>query len=149
MGRFDDLVGIETSINRIGRIGNSREAARRRAERAGVTLSRPSVTILAALRSVGRLRMSNLAETTRLEAPLVSREVRDLVEGGYVIRRPDPGDGRVGIVELTPLGRQTSERHRAAVDEIMAETFAAWSEADLTVLAGLLERVAADFARPA
>ena len=48
----------------------------------------------------------------------------------------------------TEAGRQASEAYRAATDDIIAETFAGWTSADLRVLAGLLERVAEDFTRP-
>jgi DNA-binding MarR family transcriptional regulator len=49
---------------------------------------------------------------------------------------------------LTDSGRRASEAYRSATDDIIAETFAGWSSADLRVLAGLLERVAEDFTRP-
>jgi DNA-binding MarR family transcriptional regulator len=146
--RRSDLATIEQSLTRIGRIGQGREAARLRAERSGVQLSRPGISILAALRVRGSLRLSDLGRATSLEAPLISREVRGLVEGGYVHRTPDPSDGRAGIVELTASGHEVSERYREATEGIIAETFDGWSAGDLKALAGLLERVAADFARP-
>ena len=46
------------------------------------------------------MRLSLLARLTDLEAPLISREIRDLVESGHVRRSADPTDGRAGIVEL-------------------------------------------------
>lgn len=125
-----------------------REAARIRAERAGVNLSRPSISILSTLRLSGPVRMSELASRTDLEAPLISREVRELTDAGLVRRTSDPTDGRAGIVELTPKGRRTSESYRAATDEIVAETFSRWTAAELRDLAAQLERVAADFASP-
>jgi hypothetical protein len=38
--------------------------------------------------------------------------------------------------------------YRAAADEIIAEVLSSWSAADLHALAGQLERVVRDFARP-
>ena len=90
-----------------------------------------------------------LSRLTGLEAALISREVRDLMATGHVQRRPDPSDGRAGIVVLTPKGRRASEAYRAAADELMAEMLSSWSAADLHALAGHLERVVRDFARPA
>jgi DNA-binding MarR family transcriptional regulator len=147
MARAEDLRRIEHAIVRIVRIGSGREAARIRSDRAGVHLSRPAIAILASLHATGPVRLSALARRTDLEAPLISREVRDLAAGGYVRRSPDPTDGRAGIVELTAKGRRTYDTFRTATDEIIAESFGDWSAADLRTLAGLLERVVADTTR--
>lgn len=88
--------------------------------------------------------MSELARRADLEAPLLTREIRTLGDAGLVARHADAHDGRVSIIDLTAPGRAATEAYRAAVDEITAETFAAWSAADLRVLAGLLERLVAD-----
>ena len=125
-----------------------REAARIRAARSGVHLSRPSVSILSTLRVSGPVRLRELAHRTDLEAPLISREVRDLIAAGLVRRTSDPTDGRAGIVELTPKGRRASEAYRSATDDIISETFSSWSAAELRVLAEQLERVVSDFSRP-
>jgi len=144
MARADDLRRIEQAIIRITRVGYGREAARIRADRSGIHLSRPAIAILSSLHATGRVRLSALARRTDLEAPLISREVRDLTKEGYVRRSADPTDGRAGIVELTAKGRRTIETYRDATDEIVAEAFSEWSAADLRQLAGLLERVAKD-----
>jgi DNA-binding MarR family transcriptional regulator len=148
MSRLEDLRLVEEAITRIGRISTGREAARIRAERAGLTLSRPAISILASLRKAGPVRLSSLARLTDLEAPLISREIRELVAAGYVDRDPDPTDGRAGIVALTPAGDAAYQAYRAATDAIVAETFTEWSAGDLRTLRILLERVATDFARP-
>ena len=125
VSRLDDLRGVELAINRIARISNGRVAARHRSERSGVMLSRPAITILATLRGSGPVRLSLLARLTDLEAPLISREIRELAEGGYVRRTADPTDGRAGIVDLTAKGRRAYQAYRDATDEIIAETFEA------------------------
>jgi DNA-binding MarR family transcriptional regulator len=147
MARHDDLRRIEQAFAKITRVGTGREAARIRAERSGVFLSRPSIAILSALRASGPVRLSTLARRTGLEAPLISREVRELVADDYVRRSADPTDGRAGIVDLTSKGRRTYDTYLAATDEIVAEAFADWSAADLRTLARLLERVAVAAAR--
>lgn len=147
MSRLDDLRGVELAINRISRISNGRVAARHRSERSGVMLSRPAITILSTLRGSGPVRLSLLARLTDLEAPLISREIRELAEGGYVRRTADPTDGRAGIVDLTAKGRRAYQAYRDATDEIIAETFEAWSASDLHELRTLLDRVSEDFAR--
>jgi DNA-binding MarR family transcriptional regulator len=146
--RRDDLRRVEQALTRISRISMGREAARIRAARSGVHLSRPSIAILSTLRLSGPVRMNELSARTDLEPPLISREVRDLLAAGMVRRRSDPTDGRAGIVELTTKGRRASEAYRAATDEIIAESFSKWSAAELRQLAEQLERVVADFSRP-
>jgi DNA-binding MarR family transcriptional regulator len=148
MAKQDELRRIEHAILRISRIGTGRAAARIRSQRSGVDLSRPAISMLAALNAFGPMRLTDLAERTDLELALVSREVRRLVADGYVGRSADPGDGRASIVSLAAKGRKTYTAYRRATDEIIAESFSRWSARDLTTLAGLLERVAADFAAP-
>lgn len=138
---------MEQSLTRIARISTGRVAARHRSERSGVLLSRPAIAILSTLRGSGPVRLSLLARLTDLEAPLISREIRDLVDDGYVRRSADPTDGRAWIVDLTPKGRRAHQAYRDATDEIIAETFADWSAAELRDLRVQLERVATDFAR--
>jgi DNA-binding MarR family transcriptional regulator len=148
MTRRDNLRRVDQALARIARMATGREGARLRSERSGVYLSQPAITILAALRSSGPVRLSELSRLTGLEAPLVSREVGELAASGHVRRKADPSDGRAGIVALTPKGRRTSEAYRSAADEIIAEVLSSWSAADLHDLATHLERVVRDFAGP-
>src|SRR5215475_7517092 len=78
VARLDDLQRVEKAIVRIARIGAGREAARNRAERSGVHLSRPAISIMSALHASGPIRLSRLSDLTDLEAPLVSREIARL-----------------------------------------------------------------------
>jgi DNA-binding MarR family transcriptional regulator len=135
MTRRDNLRRVDQALARIARMATGREGARLRSERSGVYLSQPAVTILAALRSSGAVRLSELSRLTGLEAP-------------HVRRTADPSDGRAGIVALTPKGRRASEAYRSAADEIIAEVLSSWSAADLHDLAAHLERVVRDFAGP-
>lgn len=148
MTRREDLRRVDQALARIARMATGREGARLRSERSGVFLSQPAVTILAALRGAGAVRLSVLSRLTGLEAPLVSREVGELVASRHVRRKADPSDGRAGIVALTPKGRRSSEAYRSAADEIMADVLASWSAADLHDLATHLERVVRDFSEP-
>lgn len=146
--RRQDIRRVEQAITRIGRIANGREAARIRAERSGVQISKPGITILSALHARGPLRPTELAAHTRLELTLVSREVRRLVVDGYVASRADDTDGRAAIASLTDEGSAAFRSYRAATDDILAETFGTWAPTDLHQLAATLERMAEDFARP-
>ena len=147
MARRDDLRRIEQSLSRLARISSGREAARARAERSGVDLSRPALSIIVSLHASGPVRLTQLARLTGLEPPLVSREVRDLVAGGHVRRTSDPTDRRAGIVELTGKGRRAAERYASAIDELIADSFVEWSPVELAVLADNLERLVSDLSR--
>ena len=147
MARLDDLQRVEKAIVRISRIGAGREAARNRAERSGVHLSRPAISIISALHASGPVRLSHLSDLTDLEAPLVSREIARLCEGGYVKRAADPTDGRATIVELSAKGRKAYTSYRRATDDIVVEAFGAWKAAELRTLADYLERVVHDVSR--
>jgi len=103
---------------------------------------------MAALAHHGELRVGEIARFAHLETPLVSRELNRLVDDGYAVRRSDADDGRVARVTLSEQGFSAYQRYRRATDEIIAETFASWRADELHHLAGSLERVLSDFARP-
>jgi DNA-binding MarR family transcriptional regulator len=147
VARLDDLQRVEKAIVRIARIGGGRDAARNRAERSGVFLSRPAISVLSALYASGPVRLSRLSDLTDLEAPLISREVARLADDGYVRRASDPTDGRATIVTLAAKGRRAYLDYRKATDEIVIEAFAAWKGAELRTLADYLERVVADVSK--
>jgi DNA-binding MarR family transcriptional regulator len=148
VSRRHDLRDIDRSLHRITRIGRGRVAARVRSERSGVDLSRTGVAMLSALVTRGGLRLSTLAELADAEPAVITREMRVLTAQGFVSVSPDPSDGRARIVQITPEGKTAYQRYRDAIDEIIADTFASWSAADLVTLRRLLARVAEDFANP-
>ena len=147
MARLDDLQRVEQAIVKIARIGGGRNAARNRAERSGVFLSRPAISIISSLYASGPVRLSQLSDLTDLEAPLISREVARLDDDGYVKRTSDPTDGRATIVRLTTKGRRAYTAYRTATDDIVIEAFAGWNAGELRTLADYLERVVTDVSR--
>ena len=60
---------------------------------------------LRALSSLQEIDVTGLATATFLLAPSLTRILRDMEARKLVRRRPDPGDGRVGLVSLTARGR--------------------------------------------
>lgn len=140
MDRLEELRSINRSLGRIARLTTGRAATRARSELSGVELSRPALAILSALQSAGAVRLTSLARLVDLEAPLVSREVRELCEAGLVARSADPHDGRASIVEPTPLGLEVWQRHRDAIDRLTVAAFADWSVTDIHAFSSLLER---------
>ncbi|WP_156758599.1 MarR family winged helix-turn-helix transcriptional regulator [Actinokineospora pegani] len=100
--------------------------------------------LLGVLDRGGAQRMGRLAEHLDVDPSVVSRQVAALIQAGMVSRRPDPDDGRASLLELTPTGADCLVRHRdrwaAWLDRVVAD----WAEADVTALAGLLNRLSDD-----
>jgi DNA-binding MarR family transcriptional regulator len=146
VARQDDLRDIDRAFSRVGRIGRGRAATRLRADVSGVDLTNAAAGILGALHAHGPLRATALAEAADTEAPLVSRELRNLTAHGYVTTEPDPNDGRGRIVALTRKGRSTYERFRDGADRITAHAFREWTDEEVAQLRELMARVVVDFA---
>ena len=144
MTRHADLERVERALTRIARVASGRAAMRLRAERSGVSLSKPALSILSGLHVSGPVRLSQLARLTDMETALASREVARLVDLGYVQRSADPSDGRATIVRLTSRGCGAYDSYRRATDAILVETFSGWSAPELHALAEYLERAAVD-----
>ena len=147
VARLDDLQRVEKAIVRIARIGAGRDAARNRAERSGVHLCRPAINLISALHASGPVRLSRLSDLTDLEAPLVSREIARLCDGGYVKRRPTPPTVAPRSSPSPPRADRAYLAYRQATDDIVVEAFAGWKAAELRTLADYLERVVHDVSR--
>lgn len=142
MDRSADLGDLDVALTRIGRAANSRRAAQRRAERAGTALTTAAVATLSAVYRHGPIRARSVAEVAELEPSRVSREVRSLVEAGFVEQRADADDRRAVLLVVTPQGKRAFERYRRAADELLDELMASWSDRDLHTLSSLLKRLA-------
>ncbi|HVW32775.1 MAG TPA: MarR family transcriptional regulator [Acidimicrobiia bacterium] len=113
---------------------------------AGAGLERAAYVALRRIHDQGAVRLSELAQQLDLDASTVSRQVRHLEAAGLVARRDDPGDGRACVVGLTDAGGRALAALAGARRRFVAEVVAGWSDEDRAVLAGLLERLAADVA---
>ena len=149
MTRRAQLDRVDQSLTRIIRIVGSRASDRLRAERSGVDLPRPALSVLAALYRTGPSRLSDLGAATHLEPALVGRSTRALEADGLLTVARDPDDRRSTIATLTAAGRRAFERHRQAADDVLDDTLRGWTPDDLALLADVLDRLAADFARRA
>lgn len=125
------------------RLGVTRLARKLRQE------AEPGITpsMLAALSSLdrqGALTMSDLCAAEQVQPPSMTRIVAALVEEGLVTREPDPDDGRVAWVKLTPGGRKLLERSRRRKEAYLARALRSLDEAELATLeaaAATLERI--------
>ncbi|MEA2221123.1 MAG: hypothetical protein QOJ35_3749 [Solirubrobacteraceae bacterium] len=69
-------------------------------------------TVLGRLDRQGATGVSDLAAAERVRPQSMAQTVADLEAAGMVTRRPDPGDGRRALVELTAHGRATLQADR-------------------------------------
>src|SRR3954451_21673174 len=65
-----------------------------------------TLSVLHTLSRKGPLRLTELTATEQLSQPAITSLVAKLARDGLVDRRPDPRDGRVVLLSLTPQGRE-------------------------------------------
>jgi DNA-binding MarR family transcriptional regulator len=89
----------------------------------------------------GMMRLSELSDHLRI-APRSTTEVVDALESrGLVQRRPDPGDRRATLVELTDRGASILDAIRAARGTEAERVFGRLSQADRAHLARILRKL--------
>ncbi len=89
----------------------------------------------------GTQRMSALSEHLRIAARSATEVVEALESRGLVARRPDPGDRRATLVELTENGESVLSAIRAARGTEAERVFNRLSAADKAHLARILARL--------
>jgi DNA-binding MarR family transcriptional regulator len=103
-------------------------------------------TVLARLDRQGPASTSDLAAAERMRPQSMAQTVRELETAGLVSRRPDPGDGRRALVELTPDGLQRLRDARAQREGWLSQTlereFSAAEQEALRDALALLRRLA-------
>ncbi len=111
-----DLAGLSSQL----RLSVFRLARKlRREANAGV-----SPTLLAALSTVerhGPMTAGSLAAHEQIRKPTCTRVIASLLELGLIERTPDPLDGRVSWVQVTPEGRRVLQRVRKRHDAYLAK----------------------------
>jgi DNA-binding MarR family transcriptional regulator len=110
-------------------------------------LSRTEAGVLSSLAD-GPRRITELAAIEALAQPTVTQLVDKLEGRELVRRRRDGDDGRVVLVEISPLGREQLEELRAEIRANMRAALADLPDAELTELAhaaetlgGLIEKL--------
>jgi DNA-binding MarR family transcriptional regulator len=140
----DALDLLTSSLQRLGRLLASRQAASRVTSAAKVDVSQQGATLLRALLRGGRQSMATLAAAAAMDLGAVSRQVRQLEALGAVRRSSDPEDGRVALIQLSPKGKRMAENLRAVGLQHLDEALRDWSDEDSRTLAELLDRLVHD-----
>lgn len=78
---------------------------------------------------------SELADKLQIQGATLTRMLTRMSQAGFIKRKPDPGDGRISRVYITPAGVELQEPVMAIWQDIEAQTFA-----DLTLEERLLVR---------
>jgi DNA-binding MarR family transcriptional regulator len=94
-------------------------------------LPRAGLGILRYLKSSGSVTTGCAAQFLRVDLSVASRQVSALVDAGLVRRTVDHDDRRTRTLELTEAGHTKVEAIRAAITELMAETFETWDPQEL------------------
>ena len=92
----------------------------------------------------GPMRVSELARYFRLDKSTVSRHLSRLEGAGLVETRPDPSDGRAGLLRVTRRGRARVQSIRDTRKAPVRRVLASWSAEDRAGLGALLERLNTD-----
>jgi DNA-binding MarR family transcriptional regulator len=110
---------------------------------AGVDLDRAGTALLYVLcHSGGHLRIADLAEQLRVDAPAVSRTAARLERAGLVSRSADDEDRRACRLDLTGTGRDAIDATLSARRAWLAAVLADWTPAERAGFARALHRFA-------
>lgn len=109
---------------------------------AGVLVERAGFGVLRCVSERGELRVSELAQVLGVDTSTMSRHVKTLEGGGFVVRAEDPLDGRALRVGLTAAGVEVLTLLGEARHRYFTELLAGWTEGEREALAPLLERLA-------
>ncbi len=105
-------------------------------------VERPALIVLARLKELGAMRLSDLAGDVCLDVSTMSRHVRALEERGYLARTADPDDGRAALLTLTPAGRKVLATAWASRRAWIDRCLESWPAEDRSVLNDVIDRFA-------
>jgi len=114
----------------------------------GEGLTRTQLSILGAVARGGATSLGCLADREGVNPTMLSRIVGSLTTAGLVKRRPNPDDGRQGLVEITAAGKRLHDRLQRDRTALLSEYVDRLPAADtrtlhdaLDVLEGLVEHL--------
>jgi DNA-binding MarR family transcriptional regulator len=116
----------------------------RQAAAADVDLAQPSYILLRTLIDEGPIPMGGLARLAHMDLGMAARQVNALVEAGLVARQPDPADGRVSLVAVTPDGKRVAGSLQGVRRRHLERALSGWSAEELDEFDRLLTRFLAD-----
>ena len=130
------VVALFTLISRV-------ERARRQKEPAA------ALDLLQVIAAGEEVRPSDIADQRSVDRSLVTRQLREMEDAGYVQFREDPDDGRAWLVALTPVGRDEMQRLQGVGLERFSTFVAGWQRGEVRDLTALLEKLSRSMAEVA
>jgi DNA-binding MarR family transcriptional regulator len=135
---------VEKLVRALYGLGHVRRAIARHAL---AELGTQGFNALAIVHVSGPMRIGEVASRLGVDVSVASRQLRALIDGGYVERESSPDDGRACLVKTTDAGhRVLRESHRRMV-HAFSEVLEGWSPDEVDALSGGLARLSEDFAR--
>jgi DNA-binding MarR family transcriptional regulator len=110
----------------------------RRLQAATGGLSHGLLSAMAVISKHGPLRLSDLAQLEGVSAPSMTRTVAELEARGYLMRRPDPDDGRAVLVEAAEAGTSAVLDARTTRAQLVSELLAGLDAKDAAAIAAAL-----------
>jgi DNA-binding MarR family transcriptional regulator len=145
----DEAIGeIESALHSLGRSLRQVRLHEFLLAEARVDIDQAGLAFVYVLHVEGTsLRLTDLAERLRVDAPAVTRKAQQLERAGLVSRARDAEDGRATRLQLTAQGRRTINRFLAARQAWLTGLLAGWPLTEQNELARLLRRFTADVDR--
>jgi DNA-binding MarR family transcriptional regulator len=144
--RSDPLIDpqeLERFIAAWERFGRAARRAQGRANQAtDATLTHAQVLLVERLLDEPPMAVCQLAEAAGVAQPTATRMLTGLERDGVVRRRPDAGDRRVALMELTAKGLALVAEKRAQLMAIRRQIFASIPEHQRAQAGELLDRLA-------
>jgi DNA-binding MarR family transcriptional regulator len=137
----DDLETIEQSLRSLVRWSRKHSSVLAHELHQGLDLT--ALAILSYVIEHPRSRISDIADTLRLDLSNASRQSALLERIGLIARSPDPNDRRSALLEPTPEGKEVLRTASSDSRAFMEKVFADWTPEELATLARLLARVVA------
>ncbi|MCL9762789.1 MarR family transcriptional regulator [Frankia sp. AiPa1] len=135
------LERLEVGVSALVRWSESRHIRREIAQSSGCELAPSELRLLEFFGLVEPLRISVIAECMQVDVSTVSLQLRRLRENHLVQTIPVLGDRRASLIAITPQGRATVERVRAARHVLLRAVFADVPDDRLDQAADVLLRI--------
>ncbi len=140
----DDELAIGQLLVRLLRVFRDDLAEPRAAAGFG-DLREPHLQIFGNIR-MGGIRLTELADRAQLSLAATSELVNDLVNLGYLNRRPDPADGRAKLIDLTDRGAELMTAAGLRVRDLERRWSSAVGEHRFTEMCRTMQRLLDEFA---
>jgi DNA-binding MarR family transcriptional regulator len=107
----------------------------------GERLVRSAYLLLLELEARSPMTVAALADAMQVDISTVSRQIVPLERQGMVSRLSDPDDGRVSLIQITPLGLEQLAATQAERHTCYRELLQDWSEENRAAFADYLARL--------